>query len=78
MQRNPAKNDICNSLQKDFSCNTSQQVILQNIFSIGDLFKWMKLAMATLKVAMEKSTLKSLQGRWQVGWETYYLFLHGA
>ena len=63
ISRNLTKSDINNIVQKNFSCNISQQVILQNTFSIRDLFKYMIAAIATLQVAMEKSTLKSLQVR---------------
>ena len=37
MQRNLTKNDILNIMYKGFPCNISQQVVLQNTFSIFDL-----------------------------------------
>ena len=48
MQRNPTTNGIYSILYKGFSCIASQQVILQNTFSICDLFKLIKVAIATL------------------------------
>ena len=39
MLENLSKKDIYNILYKGFCCNISQQVLLQNTFSICDLFK---------------------------------------
>ena len=62
MQLNLTKNDI-SFCTKAFLAIISQQVILQNTFFIGDLFKQMKLAIATLQAAMKISPLKSLEDR---------------